>query len=491
MIKPKLFIGSSVEGLNIAYAVQENLAHNAEITVWPQGIFDLSKTAMSSLIQTIDRMDFAAFIFSPDDQAVIRGEEHQIARDNVLFELGLFIGKLSMERCFFLVPKEVEVKLPTDLLGINPAKYETQRTDSNYNAATGPACNEIRKRITNLGSIGDDEKEPQSYADFRQNLSTEKKDSSEIQDSMKIKNDKKENENDEVSALIKEEKYTEAVEALNEKIKTEQDEDKKLKLKYRKAEALIKIDFLSGVDFYKQLQEEYPNEDNVYILWAYQYYKRGLFEQATEHLTSGLKHVEDTNELTYYISLSNQDKKERILSLNNLLFEKPSFIKASILLALTYKDLNDGENQKLVLSEAHKLNPDNEEILFHLAMYYYENNQYIDSYKLISRLTDINKENARYMCYKGNILHDFGLNGLAAEAYTRAYELSQGKEAWIVTNLANLYKNVGLHSLAIDMFKKSIELDNESAFSHERLSQSIKAYKEEEVELDIRLNNVD
>jgi predicted nucleotide-binding protein len=74
-MKPKVFIGSSAESLDIAYALQENLEHDGEITVWSQGIFDLSKFTLDALMDVLDSFDFGVFVLAPDDIIKIRGKE--------------------------------------------------------------------------------------------------------------------------------------------------------------------------------------------------------------------------------------------------------------------------------------------------------------------------------------------------------------------------------------------------------------------------------
>jgi hypothetical protein len=153
-MKSKIFVASSKEGLEIAYAVQENLEHDAEVTVWSQGVFEPSKFTLDSLTDGLDGYDFGSFVFSPDDVTIIRNVEQTAIRDNVVLELGMFIGRLGRERCFIVIPRgQEDLRLPTDLLGLTPVLFEPSRTDKNLSAALGPACNQMRKRIKQLGPV--------------------------------------------------------------------------------------------------------------------------------------------------------------------------------------------------------------------------------------------------------------------------------------------------------------------------------------------------
>jgi len=145
-LRPRLFVGSSAEGLDVAFAIQENLEFDAETTVWSQGFFAPAGNALNELIEALIRFDFAAFVFSPDDIVRIRGREYQAVRDNVIFELGLFFGGLGQGRCFLVAPRDQgPMRLPTDILGTIPLTYISNRSDGNLVAALGAACNKIRR----------------------------------------------------------------------------------------------------------------------------------------------------------------------------------------------------------------------------------------------------------------------------------------------------------------------------------------------------------
>ena len=146
MDKAKLFVGSSSESLDFANAVQEILHHYYYVTVWSQGVFKPSRSSIESLIDTLDNSDFGIFIFAPDDILKIREKIKESVRDNVIFELGLFIGRLGRDHSFIITPQHTgDLRLPSDLIGMEPAKYDG--THPNKTASLGPACTQIKRAI--------------------------------------------------------------------------------------------------------------------------------------------------------------------------------------------------------------------------------------------------------------------------------------------------------------------------------------------------------
>jgi hypothetical protein len=81
----------------------------------------------------------------------VRNDETLGPRDNVVFELGLFMGRLGRERTFIVRPESGPLKIPSDLAGMSVASYDWPRSDGNHRAAMGPASDLMREAIRDLG----------------------------------------------------------------------------------------------------------------------------------------------------------------------------------------------------------------------------------------------------------------------------------------------------------------------------------------------------
>jgi predicted nucleotide-binding protein len=103
LVRPSVFVGSSSEGVEFARAVRAALEHDAEITLWDEGVFGLGQTFVESLTRALSRFDFAVVVLTPDDLVQSRSVEVFGPRDNVIFELGLFMGKLGRDRTFIRI----------------------------------------------------------------------------------------------------------------------------------------------------------------------------------------------------------------------------------------------------------------------------------------------------------------------------------------------------------------------------------------------------
>ena len=148
--RPHLFIGSSKETLGIALALQSALSgEDLVVRVWTDGIFEAGETSIDSLLAEMDEADFAVLILGSDDLVEIRGSVAFAPRDNVVFELGLFMGRLGKGRALVLKRTGEDLRIPTDLLGLTP--LETDSTAGPLDVGVQEVAAHLRKIIAKLG----------------------------------------------------------------------------------------------------------------------------------------------------------------------------------------------------------------------------------------------------------------------------------------------------------------------------------------------------
>lgn len=146
----KLFIISSSEAMGVADALRAGLEKDVFSKVWSQGTFFAGGYTIEALEQEIIDADFAVAIAEPDDITRSRGSTALTVRDNVLFELGLFMGGLSRFRSILVHPKVKDLKLPSDLQGLTCVSYEPGDA-ATVDARMASVCDKIREVVKRLG----------------------------------------------------------------------------------------------------------------------------------------------------------------------------------------------------------------------------------------------------------------------------------------------------------------------------------------------------
>jgi CRP/FNR family cyclic AMP-dependent transcriptional regulator len=149
--KIRVFLISSAEALDVARIIQNALAHDGFIVrLWTDDVFKVATYALASLETELDDSDFAVAVAHSDDITLFRGQDWPAPRDNVIFELGMFMGRLGRKRAILMEPREEKVKLPSDLAGVTTIPY-TYAAGKDAAALMAPACNALRSHISEEG----------------------------------------------------------------------------------------------------------------------------------------------------------------------------------------------------------------------------------------------------------------------------------------------------------------------------------------------------
>lgn len=129
-MRPKIFIGSSRQNVEIAKILRQQLVEQVDVeaNVWDEeGVFNLNRGFLEDLLNLLDEFDFAVFVLAADDVTLSKSELSFSPRDNVVLELGLFMGRLGRDRVFVAYDDSIDLKRPSDLDGVTFASYDGSR----------------------------------------------------------------------------------------------------------------------------------------------------------------------------------------------------------------------------------------------------------------------------------------------------------------------------------------------------------------------------
>jgi len=121
--------------------------------VWNIATFALGDDRRG-LEAALARNAFAALVATSDDRTTSRGTARLSPRDNIIFEFGLFAGRLGRTRPFLLVPENVSsLKRPTDLLGVTVDTFPIRATKPARKNGLRESADAIADAVMRLGPI--------------------------------------------------------------------------------------------------------------------------------------------------------------------------------------------------------------------------------------------------------------------------------------------------------------------------------------------------
>jgi len=133
----------STEALPVARTIEDLLQHDASVRLWTSDTFQPGSYPLQSLIIALDRSDYAILVLTRDDLNVSRGKAFATPRNNVIFEVGLFMGLLGRHRRFLVFDKENKPKLPSEAV---PTRSSSNLPTSTSAARSAPPERQSKRR---------------------------------------------------------------------------------------------------------------------------------------------------------------------------------------------------------------------------------------------------------------------------------------------------------------------------------------------------------
>jgi hypothetical protein len=147
-LRPKIFIGSSTIGYDIAEKVKMHLSVRGDCFLWQDpGVWEPNRSTFDNLLRMASYFDFGIFVATADDLTLSDDKLVVESRDNVILEMALFLGAMGRDKSFLLV--EEGIKLPSDFNGIFMPRFNKNNVNSIENS-----CKEYATKIEEHYRLG-------------------------------------------------------------------------------------------------------------------------------------------------------------------------------------------------------------------------------------------------------------------------------------------------------------------------------------------------
>ena len=138
-----IFIGSSSESSSIAHALKfffDPAIFNVD--VWDEDVFERGNSNLDNLKKFTAIYDYSIMLFVQDDEIIHRGKKYDNVPPNIIFEYGLFLGRMGSDRSFIVAEKTKDIddfidQVFSDLKGISLGHFFKRVPDGGSDKVEG------------------------------------------------------------------------------------------------------------------------------------------------------------------------------------------------------------------------------------------------------------------------------------------------------------------------------------------------------------------
>ena len=284
-------------------------------------------------------------------------------------------------------------------------------------------------------------------------------------------------------AALFEKRYDDAVAALQEDLKRENDALERVRIRSWIGFVLFEKKQEEGAEYFERLIAENLTSLVPYQFMAMALQAADLNEESIKVADRGLSRLPSNLELTRLkadglVALGRFD--DAVAVLTGAIQNDPKNSDLYLLVANVLLKKGARDDAKAWLRSGLRVSPRDEALLSKSGSVAAEDGHREEALLRYSVLVEVRSENPDYLALQGNAYFALGLQSMALRAYKKADALAKGKAGWIQANIGNLLKNQGLFSEGIDYLKRAVDIDPGSKYAHERLAVAMTQQEEEE-----------